>query len=168
MAFVARGTAAITCQLGRRSPRVPPTGSLGEREQRVAVSLSLFHRNYAGKRGTVGTNNERSSSGVLSKWLRPVTWLARVCFPVGVLRSRNAYGAVLRRSLDVHQSFFSFYFLVLTIRDGGTPAVLCRGTRTSVAEVFLPRYSPGQGESAFSEWGSCTKEKVQRRRWLVQ
>lgn len=76
------------------------------------------------KGGPLGLTT-RGSSGVLSKWLRPVTWLARVCFPVGVLRSRNAYGAVLRRSLDVHQSFFSFLFSRFSDTGRGYGPWLC-------------------------------------------
>lgn len=106
VAFVTRGTAAITCQLwGHRSPRVPSTAS----QRAMGGSLFLFLFPPRGKRGTIDSLGLTGApGGVLSVGHALPPSLVSRRFAVGVARWGHAYLDLVRRSLDIRSAGFSF------------------------------------------------------------
>lgn len=106
VAFVTRGTAAITCQLwGHRSPRVPSTAS----QRAMGGSLFLFLFPPRGKRGTIDSLGLTGApGGVLSVGHALPPSLVSRRFAVGVARWGHAYRDLVRRSLDIRSAGFSF------------------------------------------------------------
>lgn len=117
VAFVTRGTAAITCQLwGHRSPRVPSTAS----QRAMGGSLFLFLFPPRGKRGTIDSLGLTGApSGVLSAGHALPPSLASRRFTVGVARWGHAHRDLVRRSLDVRSAGFSFLRLIAEVWESG-------------------------------------------------